>query len=307
MTLTEDQIDSFNKEGCLIIKGYLDAETVKGLNDEIQRLYTEVDLKTHPMTKFTTEADGEHIGDKYFLESSDKIHFLFEPGSFNENGKLERPVDKAVNKIGHGLHFLNEKFRAITINDGIASICKQMGYKDPKALQSMVIVKQPRIGGEVPPHTDSQFLYTDPISCLGFWFALEDCTLENGCIGYFPGSHKKYDVKRRLVRESATGTGTKFVRLGDTYKDWTSTEEEKKEEEFFADRSHYNWAVIPAGSLVLIHGNVIHVSDANKSDKSRNAYVFHVVEGFAEYDELNWLQIPWDHPKGSKNFTRLYS
>lgn len=39
-------------------------------------------------------------------------------------------------------------------------------------------------------HQDSTFLYTDPMKLLGFWIALEDATLENGCMHFIPGSHK---------------------------------------------------------------------------------------------------------------------
>ena len=42
----------------------------------------------------------------------------------------------------------------------------------------------------MPSHNDSTFLYTDPPSAIGFWFALEDCTLENGCLSFLPGSHR---------------------------------------------------------------------------------------------------------------------
>jgi hypothetical protein len=42
------------------------------------------------------------------------------------------------------------------------------------------------------------------------------------------------------------------------------------------------------GTLVVIHGNVLHKSEANRSLKSRYIYTFHVIEGDAEYDEKNW-------------------
>ena len=45
---------------------------------------------------------------------------------------------------------------------------------------------------------------------------------------------------------------------------------------------------VEAGSLVLIHGSVVHKSEANKSDRSRYVYTFHIIEGNAEYDHLNW-------------------
>jgi phytanoyl-CoA hydroxylase len=51
----------------------------------------------------------------------------------------------------------------------------------------MYIFKQPFIGGEIDCHQDSTFLYTDPLSCIGFWFALEDATVDNGCLYAIPG------------------------------------------------------------------------------------------------------------------------
>ena len=38
-------------------------------------------------------------------------------------------------------------------------------------------------------HQDGTFLYTEPQSVTGLWWALEDATLENGCLWAVPGSH----------------------------------------------------------------------------------------------------------------------
>jgi ectoine hydroxylase-related dioxygenase (phytanoyl-CoA dioxygenase family) len=57
---------------------------------------------------------------------------------------------------------------------------------------------------------DSTFLYTNPPSAVGFWYALEDATLENGCLSFLPGSHKWSPIKQRLVRK-AGNTGTEMV------------------------------------------------------------------------------------------------
>ena len=51
----------------------------------------------------------------------------------------------------------------------------------------------------VSPHQDSTFLHTDPMRIVGFWFALEDVTLENGCLWFIPGSHKQ-GISRRFIR-----------------------------------------------------------------------------------------------------------
>jgi phytanoyl-CoA hydroxylase len=49
---------------------------------------------------------------------------------------------------------------------------------------------------------------------------------------------------------------------------------------------------VKAGTLVLIHGNILHKSEKNTSGKSRNIYTFHVIEGDQQYDGRNWLQPP---------------
>mgnify|MGYP005993194937 CR=1 FL=1 len=49
------------------------------------------------------------------------------------------------------------------------------------------IFKQPNIGGEVTPHQDGTFLYTEPQSVLGFWWPLDACSLSNGCLWAVPG------------------------------------------------------------------------------------------------------------------------
>lgn len=61
-----------------------------------------------------------------------------------------------------------------------------------------------------PTRQDSTFLYTNPPSAVGFWYALEDATLENGCLSFLPGSHKYAPVSQRLVRK-ANDAGTEMV------------------------------------------------------------------------------------------------
>ena len=54
------------------------------------------------------------------------------------------------------------------------------------------------------------------------------------------------------------------------------------------DESKYVMKEVEAGSLVVIHGSVIHKSAPNFSDKSRYIYTFHVIEGSAKYPKDNW-------------------
>ena len=145
----------------------------------------------------------------------------------------------------------------------------------------------------MPPHQDSTFLYTDPPSAVGFWIALEDATAENGCLSFAKGSHRRTPVKSRFVRKEEGGTGFAEV-MGKEFPEDIEEEEQEEREEV------YEMGEVKAGTLVLIHGNLLHKSEKNLSGKSRFIYTFHVIEGDSEYDGKNWLQPP------DKGFSRLY-
>lgn len=151
----------------------------------------------------------------------------------------------------------------------------------------------------MPAHQDSTFLYTNAPSAVGFWYALEDATVENGCLSFLAGSHKWAPVKQRFVRK-AGGEGTEFIdtdgarfpKDGEAYGEDLATEHEEAGE--------YKMGEVKAGSLVLIHGNLLHKSEKNTSSKGRIIYTFHVIEGKERvYDEKNWLQPP------EEGFTKL--
>jgi len=219
-----------------------------------------------------------------FLGSNDKIRFFFEEDAFDGSGALTKPKQRAINKIGHALHTLSPSFRGVTLTSMNKHIARDLGFRDSRVLQSMIICKQPEIGGAVPPHQDSTFLYTNPPSAVGFWYALEDANSGNGCLSFIPGSHKWAPIKKRFVRLSEGGTGLEDLKhgCGDGVKERFG-EVEKGEERF---------VVVPvrSGALVIIDGNVLHKSERNTSESSRWIYTFHVIEGESTYDEKNWLQ-----------------
>ena len=283
--LTQEQLDSWDKNGYLLITDAISQAEVKELLSESQKMLHEFSLDDHPMTRFSTGEKSDHVGDDYFLTSGDKIRFFFEEDAFDSEGNLTKQKHLAINKIGHYLHHLSPSFKSVSINEQNARIASALGFRDPRVLQSMIICKQPEIGGRVPPHQDSVFLYTNPPSAVGFWYALEDCTVENGCLSFAAGSHKRSPIKDRFVR-SPDGKGTTFAPV--TGKEWPAglPQEEKVDEEV------YELGEVKAGTLVLIHGNIMHKSEKNTSKKGRMIYTFHCIEGENTYDERNWLQPP---------------
>ncbi|KIV98585.1 uncharacterized protein PV09_09619 [Verruconis gallopava] len=289
--LTSEQLDFWERNGYLIIPDALPPPVVSSLLAETRELLSNFDISSHPMTKFSTGGkDGkDHVGDGYFLTSGNKICFFFEEDAFTASGELLKPKEMSINKIGHCLHELSPSFKEISLNSRNYAIARSLGFKDPRCLQSMVICKQPEIGGAVPPHQDSTFLYTNPPSAVGFWYALEDATASNGCLSFVAGSHKRAPVLKRFVR-SENGQATTFV--DNTGPQFPSATRFMDEEE--NSPGEYTVGEVKAGTLVLIHGNLLHKSEKNLSGKSRFIYTFHIIEGENEYDGRNWLQPPND-------------
>ena len=243
--LSADQLSTFQREGYLIIPNFLTHEVTAKLLGEARDLLSNFDLSNHPLTTFATgHGDKPHIGDQYFLESGDKIRFFFEEDAIDPEGNLTRPKDKAINKIGHYLHSLSPTFKEATLTRQNAAIARDLGFKDPRVLQSMVICKSAGIGGRVPSHQDSTFLYTNPPSAVGFWIALEDSTAENGCLSFAKGSHRRTPVRTRLVRKDG-GTGFQD-------NEGASFPQDVTPETFTSDGSEqYALGEVKAGSLVL--------------------------------------------------------
>ncbi|CAF9917326.1 MAG: hypothetical protein ALECFALPRED_011105 [Alectoria fallacina] len=291
---TAEQLTSYENNGYLLIPNALSPTTVSALLLEANNMLSSFSLSDHPMTKFSTGEKDSHVGDDYFLTSGDQVRFFFEEDAFSSTGDLTKPKHRAINKIGHYLHELSPQFRKATFTPLHREIAKAIGFRDPRVLQSMIICKQPEIGGRVPPHQDSTFLYTNPPSAVGFWIALEDATIDNGCLSFAKGSHRRAPVKSRFVRKEGGGTGFDDVAEA-KFPDNLEIEEPEKEEE-----EEYELGEVKAGTLVLIHGNLLHKSERNLIGKSRFIYTFHVIEGENDYDGRNWLQPP------EKGFTRLY-
>ena len=286
-SFSEEEVRGFRENGYAVIKDFLSEDECQLLRDKMASVISEEDFSQHPVITFSTQdQDQKQIKEEYFLTSGDKVRYFFEEGAVDkDNGKVAVPIPQAINKIGHALHVHVNEFKEITKSERVKSIARALGLQNPVIPQAMYIFKQPRIGGSVTQHQDSSFLYTTPNSLVGFWIALEDAEIENSCLWFVPKSHDR-EPSRRLKRMTKNGALT------------TKIEGEEIEE----SQSSYKACPVPKGSLVLIHGNVLHKSEPNVSNRSRHVYTFHLYDaGTSEWSKDNWLQ-----PTSSVPFPALY-
>lgn len=263
------QLEQYDRDGFLILEDFVSAFSC----EELRRRACELVEVFDPAGSYSIFSTHEQSrkSDDYFLESGDKIRFFFEEDAFLESGELRQKKEHSINKIGHALHDLDAVFDRFSRTRKLAQLVAGLRFAQPLLVQSMYIFKQPRVGGEVTCHQDSTFLYTEPMSVAGLWFALEDATRENGCLWAIPGGHK-VGLKSRFVR--APEGGTRFETYDET--PWPLAELVPLE--------------VRQGTLIVLNGLLPHLSYANRSPKSRHAYTLHVIDGACRYPEDNWLQ-----------------
>ncbi|HEX5704685.1 MAG TPA: phytanoyl-CoA dioxygenase family protein [Pyrinomonadaceae bacterium] len=269
MSISSQQLEDYERDGFLALPNFVKLSVCDRLRHRAEELVREFDPQ-EVVSIFSTR-EQTRTSDDYFLESGDKIRFFFEENAFNADGSFRQATAMSINKIGHALHDLDPVFDEFSRRGEIKELVSDLGIDQPLLLQSMYIFKQPKIGGEVTCHQDATFLYTEPLRMLGLWFALEDATIDNGCLWVIPGGHR-LGLKSRFVRAEAGGT--RFEIFDDA--PWPEDNLRPLE--------------VEKGTLIVLHPQLPHLSRENRSPKSRHAYTLHVIDASVNYPTENWLQ-----------------
>jgi phytanoyl-CoA hydroxylase len=272
--LSSAQRAAYRRDGFLALPDFVPEANCLALRERALELARRHLPGPEEATVFTADGRSLHAQAQYFLTSGEAIRCFLEEGAFEADGRLRADAHLCLNKLGHAMHDLDPVFRAFSRTPALAAVAAGVGLRRPLLLQSMYIFKQARIGGEIACHTDHTYLWTEPRSVVGFWFAIDDATTGNGCMWALPGGHRLPVKARSKLNAARTAT----------------------ELEVFDPTPYPTEGLVPLearrGTLILLDGALPHRSGPNLSEQPRHAYTLHAIDGAAVYLADNWLQRP---------------
>jgi phytanoyl-CoA hydroxylase len=261
------QKQRYREDGYLVLPGFKALHEIDALRRRALQIVAAFDPQAGSGVFSTNQQDA----DAWFLGSADRVRCFFEEEAFDPDGRLRQDKALSINKIGHALHEIDPVFAAFSHGPAWAGLAADLGLPETRLWQSMFIFKQPGIGGEVHWHQDATFLHSAPMTVTGFWIALEDASVDNGCLWVAPGGHRG-PLRKRFVR---AGDAVRFEVLDDT--PWPTQAESVPLE-------------VAAGTLVCFHGLLPHYSAPNRSAASRHAYTLHATDARSRWSADNWLR-----------------
>jgi len=287
--LSTEQIQQFEKDGFLVLENFFNSDQCTKMYQEagkiIEKFIDTEDLEQVPTFPFVSKDETPSKSEyDYFEQSACDIKLFLNKKEFTADSHQDtqakaQVIRKRANRIGHALHAQNPIFHEMTFSPEVKDVVKSLGFRKPIVCQSMFLMMQHPEGPSSIGHQSATFINVEPCKLVGFWIAVTDCTIENGCLEIIPGSHKEQVAKTKFVRnpnKSEYDEGKRFVYT-----------------EGKGDFPTQGYVPVPlkAGSLLLMDGFVMHRATNCMASEPRNVFAFHVYDSeSAEFSKNNWLQ-----------------
>ncbi|MBT3273367.1 MAG: phytanoyl-CoA dioxygenase family protein [Spirochaetales bacterium] len=188
--LTEKQIKSYRKDGCLVYKNLLDE--------------TEIEVLLSGISTALEEMGSNKVAGSSVLNNPKEN----KPDAFYDSVFLQKlnlwKISDAVKKI-----FLGPEIGEM--------ICKLEGIDGVRVWHDQTLQKRPW-SNPTGWHLDNPFWSFYSMNAISIWVALDDATVQNGCLYYIPGSHKQGSHEKHVEISSNFGS------LFKTYPEWASVE-----------------------------------------------------------------------------------
>jgi phytanoyl-CoA hydroxylase len=173
MHLTPDQVAAYERDGFVAVPQLLSQEEVEALRRRTEEI----------------------ILGEISMPSEFEKYIQIEPALAGR--ELEgRERLGAVRKLWQLWKF-DPVFEALIRHPAILDVVESLLGPDIKFFGDQMLLKPPFHGSAKPYHQDSPYWPIDPPALVTCWIALDDATVENGCMRFLPGSHRRGIIPHR--------------------------------------------------------------------------------------------------------------
>ena len=218
-----------------------------------------------------SEAEIAKISDEIDRIVDGRVSYIPERDIIYEPDSQPRRVRNAFR-----LHLYHPPFLDVAKHPALRDAMSRL-LDDPLYLYgSQLFAKPARVGTEVPLHQDMPYWPFEPYEMISAWIALDDSTLQNGCVRYVAGSHK-------LGMLPHVPSGVAGNSLG-----VAPNEELAALPEVAVEARR--------GSCILHHCLTAHRSEPNRSDLPRRGLIYVYMSGKVKLTDPSRLKGPADFP-----------
>lgn len=162
--ITPEQIESYQRDGFLFLGEFLTEDELEALRHSVAECLQKMG---------TTKVAGDEAAD---LKAGDSYY--------------DRVFVQKVN-----LWKINDEIRAFFLSPALGEmLCKLAGTTGIRIWHDQTLQKQPW-ANPTAWHLDNPYWSFHSRRAISIWIALDDATLQNGCMYYLPGSHRIVDYK----------------------------------------------------------------------------------------------------------------
>jgi phytanoyl-CoA hydroxylase len=173
MTLTPDQVATFERDGFVAVPRLLAPEEVEALRRRTEQIILG-EIEMPPGFQQFTQIEPTLVGKE--ITGRERLN--------------------AVRKLWQLWKF-DPVFEALIRHPAILGVVEALLGPDLKFFGDQMLLKPPFHGSAKPYHQDSPYWPIDPPALVTCWIALDDSTRENGCMRFLPGSHRRGMIQHR--------------------------------------------------------------------------------------------------------------
>jgi phytanoyl-CoA hydroxylase len=232
MVLSPKQIEQYHRDGFLVFEELFRPHEVAGLLLHLEDLVLER------------------------VPCPEGIRMQVEPAVQRGEASPASPMER-LRKV-EGLVEHEEAFARLAADSRVLDVMQDLIGPDIKLFRDALMMKPPRHGSAKPYHQDSAYWQIDPPDLVSVWMALDDATLENGCMRVIPGSHASGVLEHKHLQDYQV-------------------------DEAELDTSHEIAVPLKSGGCLFFHSLLLHATAPNHSPHPRRSIIISAMSARSRY------------------------